>query len=70
MKHITGPNSGFVVITDCDGDVVTTVSSNSTVDHIYDLIRIYDKENPDDAPHSPWRSCAGGFTRVFDRVGT
>ena len=70
MKYPTGPKSGFVVITDCDGHIVTTVSSNSTVDLIFALIRIYDKEHPDYAPYSSWRSCAGGFTRVFDRIGT
>lgn len=66
MKHATGPNNGFIVITDCDGDVVTTLSHNSTVDHIYALIRFYDETSPDDAPHSPWQYTLGGFTRIFD----
>lgn len=66
MKHITGPNPGFIVITDCDGDITTTVGANSTVDQVYSLIRYYDRENPDDAPHSPWKWGPGGFSRVLD----
>lgn len=68
MKHPTGPNAGFIVITDCDGDVVTTLSHNSTVDHIYSLVRFYDQTGPDDAPHSPWQYTPGGFTRIFDKL--
>ena len=66
MKHATGPNHGFIVITDCDGDIVTNLSHNSTIDYIYDLIRFYDQNNPDDAPHSPWQYGPGGFARIFE----
>lgn len=66
MKHPTGPNPGFIVITDCDGDVATTLSPHSTIDHIYAIIRFYDQNNPADAPHSPWQYSAGGFIRIFD----
>ncbi len=45
------PNE-FCVILDKDGDVVDNVSINDDI--IWSMVRILDKKNVDDAPHSPW----------------
>lgn len=45
------PNE-FCVILDKDGDVVDNVIINDDI--IWSMVRILDKKNVDDAPHSPW----------------
>ena len=67
-KIIKGPTSGFIVLCDCDGDPQDVMSANSTVDVVFSNLRTLDARHPEDAPHSAWQQCAGGFTRVLDRV--
>lgn len=67
-KSANGPTSGFIVLCDCDGDPQDVMSANSTVDVVFSVLRTLDKMYPRYAPHSAWQQCAGGFTRVLDRV--
>lgn len=69
MNHPTPPNSGFILITDNQGDIVENYPENSVIDEIFRRMELLDKEFPSDSPHSAWRWVTGGFTRVFDRIG-
>ena len=69
MNHPTPPNSGFILITDNQGDIVEHYPENSVIDVIFRRVELLDKEFPSDSPHSAWRRSAGGFTRVFESVG-
>ena len=69
MKHPTPPNSGFILITDNQGDIVDHYPENCVIDEIYRRIQVLDSQNPGDSPHSPWRWSSGGFTRVFEVIG-
>jgi len=68
MKHATGPNSGFILVVDCDGDPIETYSHNSVIDEVMRRCQVLDGEDPSDAPHSAWMWGTGGFSRVFDRI--
>jgi len=69
MKHPNPPNSGFILITDNQGDIVDHYPENSVIDEIYRRIQVLDSQNPGDSPHSPWRWNSGGFTRVLEVIG-
>lgn len=49
-KSILAPNE-FCAIVDCDGDIVHAVSINDDI--IWSVIRSYDKDDPEYAPHKP-----------------
>lgn len=67
-KSISGPTSGFMVLCNCDGDPRSVVGVETSVHHVFNLLRLMDAERPEEAPHSAWKQCAGGFTRVLDRM--
>ena len=75
MNHPTPPNSGFILITDNQGDIVENYPENSVIDVIFRRMELLDKEFPGGSPHSAWRwnsetkSNWGGFFQVFDRIG-
>lgn len=83
MNHFTPPNSGFILITDNQGDIVDHYPENCVIDDIFRRIQVLDSENPDDSPHSSWRwhsdspwrwhsetkSYWGRFIQVYEVVG-
>ena len=69
MKHATGPNSGFILVVDCDGDPKEVYSHNCVIDEVMRRCQVLDGEDPSDAPHSAWMWGTGGFSRVTDRIG-
>ena len=69
MKHATGPNSGFILVVDCDGDPIETYSHNSVIDEVMRRCQVLDEEDPGNSPHSAWMWGTGGFSRIFDRIG-
>ena len=68
MKSISPPNSGFILLVDCDGDPKEVYSHNCVIDEVMRRCQVLDGEDPSDAPHSAWRWGAGGFSRVSDRI--
>jgi hypothetical protein len=52
MKHATGPNSGFILVVDCDGDPIETYSHNSVIDEVMRRCQVLDEEDPGNSPHS------------------
>ncbi len=70
VKPISPPNSGFILVVDCDGDPVDTYSRNSVIDEVMSRCQVLDKDFPGDAPHSAWwwvsetKSHWGGFFKV------
>ena len=75
VKPISPPNSGFILVVDCDGDPKEVYSKNCVIDEVMRRCQVLDGEDPSDAPHSAWmwmsetNSNWGGFSRVFDRIG-
>ncbi len=67
-KSANGPNNGFMVLCNCDGDPRSVVGVETSVHHVFNLLRLMDAERPGEAPHSAWRQCVGGFTLVFEPV--
>ena len=68
MKNISPPNSGFILVVDCDGDPKEVYSHNCVIDEVMRRCQVLDGEDPSDAPHSAWMWGIGGFSRVFDRI--
>ena len=58
----------LVLGVDRDGDPQEVFGGNTSLDQVFQLIDRLDRESGYH-PHSAWRRCAGGFTRVFERVG-
>ena len=69
MKSISPPNSGFILVVDCDGDPIETYSHNSVIDEVMRRCQVLDEEDPGNSPHSAWMYGTGGFSRVSDRIG-
>ena len=69
MKSISPPNSGFILLVDCDGDPKEVYSKNCVIDEVMRRCQVLDGEDPSDAPHSAWMWDTGGFSRIFDRIG-
>ena len=49
------------VLLDCDGDAVELCCMQDDV--IQSCLRVLDRENPDDAPHSAWAWSGGRWRR-------
>ncbi len=62
------PSEDFIIIVNRDGEPQEVFSGNVSLDQVFDLIDKLDRESGYH-PHSAWRRSAGGFTRVFERVG-
>ncbi|NBT49875.1 MAG: hypothetical protein EBT07_19065 [Actinobacteria bacterium] len=69
VKPISPPNSGLILVVDCDGDPKEVYSHNCVIDEVMRRCQVLDGEDPSDAPHSAWMWGTGGFSRVFDRIG-
>jgi len=69
MKSISPPNSGFILLVDCDGDPKEVYSHNCVIDEVMRRCQVLDGEDPSDAPHSAWMWGTGRFSRVTDRIG-
>lgn len=63
MNKIINP---FILLIDKEGDVATTIAANSPIDYILDMVRIYDRERQEDAPHVAFRWSDGYFNEVVD----
>ena len=61
-----GPKSGFIVVVDCNGDPQKVFKDNTSIDEVFQMIHILDK-NSDYHPHSAWMWVTGGFSRVFNK---
>ena len=68
VKPVSPPNGQFILVVDCDGDPQEVFSENVNLDQVFQLIDKLDRESGYH-PHSAWRRCAGGFTRVFESIG-
>ena len=68
VKPVSPPSEDFLVVVDRDGDPQEVFGGNTSLDQVFQLIDRLDRESGYH-PHSAWRRCAGGFTRVFERVG-
>jgi hypothetical protein len=64
----SGPNSGFIIIVDCDGDPQEVFSDKTSYDIVFQTIHGLDKESSYH-PHSAWKWGLGGFSQVFERIG-
>ena len=64
MEPITP--SKFILIIDKDGDAIDVMSENSSIDHVFTHLRIFDNEFKDDAPHSAWKYDGNDFVLVED----
>ena len=62
------PNSDFILICDKDGDPQEILSGKSTIDYVFDVVQIMDKNHPDDAPHSAWQRNGSGFSIIKERL--
>ena len=68
VKPVSPPSDDFIIIVDCDGDPQEVFSGNVNLNYVFETIDRLDRESGYH-PHSAWRRSAGGFTRVFERVG-
>jgi len=68
VKPVSPPSEDFILVVDCDGDPQEVFSGNVNLDQVFQLIDKLDRESGYH-PHSAWRRCAGGFTRVFESIG-
>lgn len=69
VKPVSPPSDDFIIVVDRDGDPQEVFSGNANLDHVFQAIHRLDNLNLGYNPHSAWRRSAGGFTRVFERVG-
>ena len=67
MKSISPPNSGFILVVDCDGDPQEVFPGNTSIDQVFQAIQKLDKDSGYH-PHSAWKWGTGGFSRVLDRI--
>lgn len=67
VKPISPPNSGFILVVDCDGDPQEVFPGNTSIDQVFQTIQKLDKDSGYH-PHSAWKWGAGGFSRVLDRI--
>jgi len=58
------PREGFIIITDCEGNIVETYGMNSIIDEILYMVEYYDRNHSSDAPHSAWKFTRNEFTIV------
>jgi len=65
MDHVIIPNK-FILIIDKEGDAIDVMSENSSIDHVFTHLRIFDNEFKDDAPHSAWKYDGNDFVLVED----
>lgn len=63
--NVVLPNK-FILLIDKDGDAVDVMSANSSVDHVFTHLRIFDNEFKNDAPHSAWKYDGDDFNLVED----
>jgi len=68
VKPVSPPSEDFILVVDCDGDPQEVFSGNVNLDQVFQLIDKLDRESGYH-PHSAWKRSAGGFTRVFERIG-
>lgn len=68
VKPVSPPSDDFIIVVDCDGDPQEVFSGNVNLDHVFETIDRLDRDSGYH-PHSAWRRSAGGFTRMFDRIG-
>lgn len=69
VKPASPPNSGFILVVDCDGDPQEVFSGNVNLDQVFQAIHRLDNLNLGYNPHSAWKRTPGGFTRVFEVIG-
>jgi hypothetical protein len=68
VKTVSPPSEDFIIVVDRDGDPQEVFSGNVNLTHVFETIDRLDRDSGYH-PHSAWRRSAGGFTRMFDRVG-
>lgn len=62
------PSDDFIIICDVEGDPQEVLSGNSSIDHVFEIVGIWDKDCPEYAPHTAWQRNYGGFTRLFETI--
>ena len=68
VKPVSPPSEDFILVVDRDGEPQEVFSGNVILDQVFQLIDKLDRESAYH-PHSAWRRSAGGFTRLFERIG-
>ena len=68
VKPVSPPSDDFILVVDCYGDPQEVFSGNFNLNYVFETIDRLDRESGCH-PYSAWRRSAGGFTRVFERVG-